>query len=382
MFLLACATAAIACFVGPAAGREQRMDRGLRFAVRCFIVVLYALAATHKLNRDFFDPAVSCATSGIEVLSRDWHLAALDTPALARSWAPFFVAAEIGMLAALVLRPGFALGHGLLIHIPLTIVFAPSFTFAVMSGWVACLSEADLRHLGTTLRRRSAFVVAVGGALAALSLRGHVVARWRTDPLWCIDEGLQFFALAWVVAAWWRRPPGALGWFSAWRERPPKQALWIGACLAVIGAVNGFSPYLGVQFQHTAAMLSNLRIDAGCWNSLVFPESMRLTERYIRVDDARVGRAPALRDPDAREWRVEKHLVQTLWNTESLALAKKGWCKAGLAPLHLRGTWLGRSFATDDLCAPGGWPFGDALFPRYRAFQANLVRKCPQKCVH
>src|SRR6185503_5732252 len=71
-YLLTCAIAAIACFAGSASGRDERMNVGLRFVVRCLTVLLYALAATHKLNRDFFDPGVSCAHAGIEVLARDW----------------------------------------------------------------------------------------------------------------------------------------------------------------------------------------------------------------------------------------------------------------------------------------------------------------------
>jgi hypothetical protein len=49
--------------------------------------------------------------------------------------------------------------------------------------------------------------------------------------------------------------------------------------------LNGFSPYLGLKFNYSFAMFSNLRVDEARWNHLILPEWVRLSKHdgYVHV---------------------------------------------------------------------------------------------------
>ncbi len=376
VFLLGCALGAIGCWVGPASGRNRRMALGLPFVVRPLTVGTYFVAAIHKLNRDFFNPEVSCASGGVRLLGEDWGVASLTSLSSWPGWPWLFVFAELSLVVMLILRPAAGFLLGLFVHLPLTIVFAPAFAFTMMSGWVMLLREEDIHHLGRTFVRRYRWVVPLGSIAAVTSVSRYPAERWRTDPDWCLKEALLWIALAWVFAAWIeRRPRGVFDWFAAWSERPPKAPRWIGVGLGTAWMVNGFMPYTGLQFQHSAAMLSNLRIDSGCWNSLVFPEALRLRDAYVRIDRASIGPAPGRPE-------LEGQVTGILWNTESLRSARERWCRSLPQPIAIAGSFEGGSFVVADFCEPEGWRFGQSALPRYRAFQVNLSRECPQACVH
>ena len=56
--------------------------------------------------------------------------------------------------------------------------------------------------------------------------------------------------------------------------------LWI-----LILTINGFAPYLGLKFNYSFAMLSNLRVDDARWNHLFVPKGLRISEHddFIHV---------------------------------------------------------------------------------------------------
>lgn len=61
-------------------------------------------------------------------------------------------------------------------------------------------------------------------------------------------------------------------------------------CLVVVAWImllsfNGFSPYLGIKFNYSFAMLSNLRVDDSRWNHIFVPKWVRLTKHdgFIHV---------------------------------------------------------------------------------------------------
>ena len=53
----------------------------------------------------------------------------------------------------------------------------------------------------------------------------------------------------------------------------------IASLLAVLFTFNEMAPYLGIKKRFSHKMWSNLRVDDYRWNSLVFPESIRLSNR-------------------------------------------------------------------------------------------------------
>jgi hypothetical protein len=145
--------------------------------------------------------------------------------------------------------------------------------------------------------------------------------------------------------------------------------------LALLFVLNGLTPYVGLQLHHTGAMLSNLRIDAGCHNSLVFPEALVGRDPYVRIDEVSFA---AGRAPDGYAASV----TERLWGPDALYLARQRWCRAHREPLPLRGSYRGAPFDIPDFCADDGWRFARPWFPGLRRFQVNLSRTCPQPCVH
>ena len=376
VYLLGCSLAAIACWLGGAAGRDLRLSRTLPLAVRCQTLLVYSLSALHKLNRDFLDPEVSCASIGARTLGGNWGFDFLASSSLGPVWPVLYLVAEGAVVLLLVVRPAFGIVLALAMHVPLTIVFAPAFAIMMLSGMSAFLTEADVAHLASTMRRRPVAILGLGALLGGgsfvLYLRHHSVVY----PFWSFKEALLWLGIVWMLAAILTRrtaPVPVLERFGAWREPATRPHRTIVVVLVAMAVANGLTPYLGLQFHHTGAMLSNLRVDRGCWNSLLFPESLRVVDPYVRIDRVRAG---------GGQRAFEEGLRSRLWSPLSLAELREASCPSMPRPVLVEGRYRGRRFSIRDLCADEPLPFGRALLPRYRAFQSNLDRTCPQACIH
>jgi hypothetical protein len=376
--MLVIATGGLLLTRGPAQalGRdpEEPERSGVSAAPACargVVIATYAVAAFHKLNRDFFDPAVSCAVDTWRQLDGMVEAFALPTPP-GVGLAVFAVALEVAVAVLLWRRPRLGIAAGLVFHLPLTLVLAPAFAFVMLPGYVASLDEGARRALAATARRRWRLLVgaALVGTLTVSLLDGEL-------PLWdmALKEAALFGLLGLSLVTPWR---------TGWRPADPAPRPREGAVRLVRGALvalfvaSTLTPYLGLRFQHSAAMLSNLRIDAGCWNHLVVPEAVRLRDPYVRVDEASVGGqvGPPFADTEAL-------LREGLWSHAALVRMRRNWCRPEARPISLRGTWDGEPFVIADLCVedaplPGRLlPFGD-----YLGLQKGLTRACPQACLH
>lgn len=373
-YLLGCALLALACFVGPEDSRKKRLDGSLAPAVAVLTIGVYAIAAFHKLNRDFFDPAVSCANGGLAILADNW---ALDPPSSAlasEAWPPLFLLAESTVVILLVVRPALGMLVAVLMHIPLTIVFAPSFAFTMISGWVCLLREDEVQHLWSTLRRRAVWIVGVGAILGLVSFGLYMIRHWVVYPWWSFKEAVLWMIFVWLAIGVRERPPGTFDRsFVTGPVSKHARVLALGG--AAIWLVNGLTPYTGLQFHHAGAMLSNLRVDEGCWNSVLVPEAARFSEPYVRIDEARVG--GDVPGPDA----LEAALLSTLWNRRSLERMRRSACAEGAGPIEVSGTFAGSAFGARDLCETP-WIVGRPVLSGARTHQENLSRACPQACIH
>lgn len=353
---------------------EELAPSGVSAAPACargVVIATYAVAAFHKLNRDFFDPAVSCAVDTWRQLDGMVEAFALPTPP-GFGLAVFAVALEVAVAALLWWRPRVGVVLGLLFHIPLTLVLAPAFVFVMLPGYVASLDEGARHALVATARRRWRLLVgsALVGTLTVSLLDGEL-------PLWdmALKEAALFGLLALSLATPWRA-----GWRAGARapRAHDRGVRLVRGALVGLFVASTLTPYLGLRFQHSAAMLSNLRIDVGCWNHLIVPEVVRLRDPYVRIDEASVGGqiGPPYADTEAL-------LRDGLWSHSALARMRRNWCSAEARPIALRGTWDGEPFAIADLCEesallPGRLlPFGD-----YLGLQKGLTRACPQACLH
>ena len=348
--------------------------------LRLLTIATYALAALHKLNRDFFNPEVSCATHGINRLLGYYGVSpiSLGSETLAPALFVILLEGSIALLYLLGARRQ-ALIAALIFHIPLTLTMAPAFAFVMLIGHAAFLRPADLLIFRDFLRRRGLLLGALlAGAITALSVSlSAQLQDWTMVP----REFLLWFFLFLAFFARPYSPPHSDHCPN--RTYPPfRGPRLLVRLIALAFLLQGLTPYLGIKFQHTGAMVSNLRIDEGCWNSLIFPESLRIEDRYIRIDQG-YFRAPG------RIPRYEAILKDQLWNGTMVRQMQNNWCRPETRPFYIAGTYRDRSFEILDLCDEDlPWPFPDdgifavELFPEALLFQRNLPRECPQRCMH
>ena len=354
--------------VGVATCRASSNGRQIRWAARVLVASTYWIAAFHKLNRDFFDADLSCASYGWEKLGVFFE--SLGLPASigsAGAWAVVLTEALVGLL--LLTRPRWGIILGLLFHIPLTLVLAPAFVFVMGIGYAAALSTTDWEHVRGALSRYRLRIVAAAATALFLPILGDDSATLLLTMKISLVLGAAATSAAAGAIKGERLTSRAKTWFLV-------PALFVAAAM---------SPYLGLQYQHTGAMLSNLRIDEGCWNHLIVPEAVRIHDPYLRIDDASMG------PPEQSALFAERVavLTNTLWQMSALALIQENWCRPHTRPIAIRGSYLGEPFDVDDLCDPGfevpagaGALGGPEWFRDLLKFQKNLTRACPTTCVH
>jgi multisubunit Na+/H+ antiporter MnhB subunit len=331
-------------------------------------IAIYALAAFHKLNTGFLDPTLSCGVHGWSRLVEELPpLAAIPMPGAAV--APLTLFAELGLAALVALAPGAALVAWAVFHAPLTIALAPAFAFAVLPGIVAALDPAVV----APPRRRA--TIGAAGAVAAsvyLALAAH------PSPILAFKLALMCGVATFAVVA------GVIHKRSIRFDKFPRRAAAFALALFVL---NGLTPYAGTQFQHTGAMLSNLRIDDGCFNHLLVPESLPRLDPYVRIERASMGNAESGTIGIFGE--SETKLLTILWSPSALVRLQRNWCTARTRPIALDFSYRGERWSVSDLCDPdtvlpveNGIFGGRALFSGWLRFQKNLPRECPAACVH
>lgn len=340
--------------------------------------ITYALAAFHKINRDFFTPEISCATHGINRLATYFHLPAYDPGIEGLALAIFVIALEASIpLLYLLGRRRLAILAAVAFHLPLTLTMAPAFAFVMLVGHAAFFRPADILHLRNTFQRHRILLVLLPVATTAFTaLMAAPIHDWTLLPreflLWFL--GYLFLFSGPLPSSPTPRAPLTL----RIRTAPRLVAL----VFATGFLLTGLLPYTGLRFQHSGAMVSNLRIDEGCWNHLLIPEALRIHDPYIRVDDVYLG-APG------RLPRYESIVLDQLWNPPMIRQMQKHWCRAETRPFYLAGSYKNRLFQIPDLCdLTQPLPFEDAgffgpeLFPEHLRFQRNLPRQCPARCIH
>ena len=343
-YLAACAALGLAGALRPA--------REVRAAVVWLTGGLYLLAAFHKLNREFLDPTWSCANHAWTQVMTRWPVPDLGA---ATPWLALVLEVAVGV--AVLRRSPWRWPLGLAFHLPLTVTLAPAFGPVMLAGFVAATTRREAARWRRVWRARKRWLAAAALAAGALDL-----AFAGLDPVALPKVMVAGALLAWSLLAWGRI------------RLPSPSPAWV-RLVAAAWLVHGLTPYFGLQYQHTAAMLSNLRIDDGCHNHLLMPPALVKVDPYLRIDEARVGDRP----------ERERVVRETLWNVAALHTMRRNWCIPENRPIRLAGTSWGRAFVVADLCAAdwldalphlAGRPAGLQLF------QKNLLRVCPAACVH
>lgn len=344
-------------------------------AFRWVTVATYGLATFHKLNRDFINPDTSCANYGIAKLL-DYYRIDFTPPDEIAPFIPFVALLIEGSIFVAYLARRHRLAWLLIpiFHIPITVTMAPAFALVMLPGHLAFATREDFEALQETLEKRWRTLLGMTVVATTVSLLAH----GALPEITMIPKEALLWLILWSILAAFVVDRRTL--FARRPNTPPRPA-WPAWIITGAFVLNGITPYLGVQYQHAAAMLSNLRIDTGCWNSLLVPESVRLTDDYIRIDHA------YLREPGFIE-EYENILKDQLWNPVQMRQMRRNWCKPKLRPIYIEAQFRHETYVIQDLCDDQELPFhgdgilGIELFKNSLRFQKNLMRECPQACIH
>ena len=255
--------------------------------VRWQVILFYLLAALHKTNTSYLDPAASCAALYSSEIARTLGaegLVGTETTRLA-AWGSLLVEWAIPLL---LLIPRLRLGGvllGVLFHGVLALDLERHFfdfssvMYALLIAFlpVSAATWAARRWAPrASIRRRAA-----AAALFALAITSTAIVV-RTP--WALPAATGLAALLWLgwaamvvaglVVLVRRGPvaspdPDALSVTRPW--------LWI---LPALVLANGISPYLGWKTGGAFNMYSNLRVEGDRPNHLFLPGSLRLSRHH------------------------------------------------------------------------------------------------------
>ena len=295
-------------------------------AVVWITAATYWLAALHKLNTDFLNPDVSCGQHALQQVAAHWGWFPNLTPGI--ELAVLIIGVEIVIGLLLVRRSFWAWIIGIGFHVPLTVTLAPAFAFVMFAGYAAALTPRQWVITRRAVSNKRSIVLL--GALIFGLFEG--VGQQEFSAVTILKCAVLGSAL--VVAA---------SSLQATLRPSPLRASGAPAMVLLLYVLHGLTPYFGLQYQHTAAMLSNLRIDDACHNSLIIPAALVIQDPYIRITSAEIG----IGQRPARETTLESGL----WSYPALATMHRNWCVDALRPIRLAGNCHGATFLIEDLCA-------------------------------
>jgi hypothetical protein len=366
-----------------AASAPSPLDRAQVSLFRVAVIVVMSFAAFHKINADFFEPAVSCA-----MVIPHRVLAVLPKPEwIVRAMPTLGFLGEASIVPLLLWRPRIGMPFALAVMTLIGQRGATPFTMLVMVSSLAFLRPADGDPIRAVWRRywpwaAGAAVAASGAWLAVYRVFGHH-RPWHEILVF----GLVILGIAvTLLGAWSRRSTpaaSALARDPEFRADPiPPPTPWVrGVLLALVlaGIANGVAPYLGLKFRMSFAMFSNLRVDEERWNHYLVPRSVFLRDHdpYVHLTQVRV--------PPAERSRVasgDPRLQPALWTpagfTELLATLRRDRVHAGV---DFRYGGEARSVA-DAPESPELAAWLAELPPNSRLFQEPLSIGAPQPCLH
>jgi hypothetical protein len=255
---------------------------------RWTVLITLSLVFLHKLNGDFFEPALSCEKVIKGYFGKSWSF----------SWLPLVTAISSPLLVVLVEGPvciALLLWCRRVGIVFVTAVFgmiamcdALVVTLCVIFPALSFLEDEDRKIIQKNARNL------VGIWLLLLSLwLPYSCANYLSVRPWFQPALYQSVLLGIIVCVGGAQ---VISWLelerdgikrSVWERLGFKMTSlipaagpgrWVVRAVVAFWLLNGLSPYLGHKFNYSFAMLSNLRVDDARWNHLIIPKWVRLTE--------------------------------------------------------------------------------------------------------
>jgi len=293
--LYAIASAVVLCAYPLAAhrkaGRPSAQDWLETFApvLRLSLFVLYFFGVLHKLNRDYFDPRVSCGVNifvgvapawldALATSSRASRISLIAGSLLLESAVPWLLAFGRTRRAGIAVGALFHVFLGLRFYAFSSGLLALYALFVPTSVWeLASARVAELRARGGVLAALLSPAAASAAALLVVVGFGASGALQREDSEWVAfpSGGFPLFAAGWmalmfVPLAWLL---GSKRLAAAFAGRSPGRLAYAPILLVfpLLVFFHGMSPYLGLRTVPAFSMFSNLRTEGGLTNHWFMP---------------------------------------------------------------------------------------------------------------
>ena len=278
--------------------------------LRLQLVIVYGLAAWHKLNLDFLNPQSSCAVFLYE-RTPFWNLHANGD---AMRWGLILgtIATEMLLPVLLSIRRtrNFAVCYGVLFHVTLGLSEFYAFSMTMIS-LLFLFTPANFCDVAVEFwhgrRQWVNLTVAIGILAIAIilivwtaatfgpsfaemrqmpSLRIGLNTVWEKVAYWAFYWMLLFYLVPLGLFTWlWYRQPASFQ-PSAHSFVPIPPVFWILPALLVF---DGLNPYLGLKTDTAFAMYSNLRSEGGRTNHLIWRQPLSLAnyqEDLVQIVDS------------------------------------------------------------------------------------------------
>ncbi len=272
---------------------EQTLYERFAPAARLTFLICYGFAAFSKLNTHFIVADSSCARelADIQIAVSPW-LSRVSVPTLA-GWMTVLCESSVALLLIprRTRRYGILVGvvfHTILVISPAIAVFDFSMTVYTMLFLFAGANVGDelskkvdaftkeapaIPELATTLL--TPILIAIAGFMIGRSAMGYPLYG---DPTltrlnWLCNMPIAATVIYCTITLLFGK--NAISPSATFR---PRMALH--AIVLALAVFNGLCPYLGLKTQGSFTMFSNLRTEAGHWNHLIVPASVRLIDGY------------------------------------------------------------------------------------------------------
>jgi len=266
-------------------GMERSLAETFAPPARWCLLLLYPISGFHKLNADFFDPAVSCASVLYQSL-RAGVPGLPDWPVMGPISIGFTILVELGVPVLLLLPRTRRIGVciAILFHVTMALAGYPRFSAAGIALLVFFLPRMPLP--GPALRI---------GAVAILLAVSKLAPDHRSTLFMWATLGLcgVLFVLTLMPSR-----TGADG-SPAMSLRPALPAI-LGPVLILL---SGSAPYLGLGTHRALGMYSNLRTEGGRSNHFLLPASLQIFSYQRDLVQVLQSSAPQLA-PLAEQGRV------------------------------------------------------------------------------
>lgn len=370
---------------GTVAGQQAihaEIEWGITRLLRATVVIAMLWAAVHKLNADFLDPETSCVTMLTAQLADWWRL----PHDLMFGWLQpvHIIVLEAAVPILLLVAPRAGILLALFVGFIFGSLGATRFAGLMVVMAFAFFDDEDVGFVRAGLRRYRVLIGLTIGAMLILSFMLHAgPRRWFQFGLY---HGVLVFLTWCAVFAILRR---RMGLQVEEIDAPPiRKPSWfvrfvVGLALA-LNLVNGLTPYLGIKYQYSFAMLSNLRADAARWNSLVVPRWLRIVDHdpYVRVLSRTVLWPDTLTPDDAPDLIDELERLDTLLMVprEILARLRLFWARDVWVGLLFE--YRGKRYDFREISSRIDLRIKMNALPNEPLFQPSLAAEGPQHCRH